>query len=400
MAQARRESVGLALDSDWSRIEALLPEAWQDKARELGAFRRARGLADASTLLRVLLIHLAQGCGLRETAERARLGGLAQISDVAILKRLRGCAAWFEWMCLALRRQWLPQPLAPVLDACWSGHRIRLIDGTMVSEPGATGSQWRLHYSVDFPSLRADEVIVSTRADGETLRRFTLTEGDIGVADRGFANSAGVAHVQAGGGAVVVRTNWVTLPLFECSGVPSELHQDRARPAPVRIDVLALVRTLSPGQCASWPVTVHHNKRVISGRLCAVKKSAASAQKARERVRRESQRGGSQLQPETLEAADYVLVFTTLPASFPVAQIMELYRARWQIEIVFKRLKSLTDLGHLKKHDPEAARAWLQGKLLVALITDALLATAEHFSPWGGQRLQARDNRQNNADCS
>ena len=91
MAQARRESVGLALDSDWSRIEALLPEAWQDKARELGAFRRARGLADASTLLRVLLIHLAQGCGLRETAERARLGGLAQISDVAILKRLRGC---------------------------------------------------------------------------------------------------------------------------------------------------------------------------------------------------------------------------------------------------------------------------------------------------------------------
>ena len=399
MARTNAEAVGASLNADWSRIEALLPQAWQEKARELGAFRRARGVADAGTLLRVMLIHLAQGCGLRESAERAQLGGLAQISDVAILKRLRGCGDWFEWMCRELRRQWLPEPLTPVLASCWSGHRIRLIDGTMVSEPGLTGSQWRLHYSVDFPSLRADEVIVSTRAEGETFKRFTLTEGDIVVADRGFANPAGVAHVVAGGGAVVVRMNLVTLPLFERPGALTDQDQDqgKARTTLVRIDVLKLVRTLSPSQCASWPATAHHNKRPIVGRLCAVKKSAASAQKARERVRRESQRGGSQLQPETLEAADYVLVFTTLPEAFAVAEIMELYRARWQIEIVFKRLKSLTDLGHLKKHDPEAARAWLQGKLLVALITDALLETAEHFSPWGGQRLQARGNLPNNA---
>ena len=279
MAQSTVESVGLALDTDGSRIAALLPEAWQDKARALGAFRRAR------------------------------LGELAQIRDVAILKRLRGCGAWFEWMCRELRRQWLPEPLSPVLASCWSGRRIRLIDATMLSEPGLTGSQWPLHYSVDFPSLRADELIVSPRVEGETLKRFTLSEGDIVVADRGFAKPAGVAHVAAGGGAVVVRMNLLTLPLFECSGVATD--QGKARTAWVRIDVLKLVRTLGAGQCASWPATVHHSKRAVVGRLCAVKNSAASAQKARERVRRESQRGGSQLQAETLEAADYVLVFTT-----------------------------------------------------------------------------------------
>ena len=89
----------------------MLPEAWQDKARALGAFRRAR------------------------------LGELAQIRDVAILKRLRGCGAWFEWMCRELRRQWLPERLSPVLASCWSGRRIRLIDATMLSEPGLTGSR-------------------------------------------------------------------------------------------------------------------------------------------------------------------------------------------------------------------------------------------------------------------
>ena len=65
---------------------------------------------------------------------------------------------------------------------------------------------------------------------------------------------------------------------------------------------------------------------------------------------------------------------------------MELYRGRWQIELAFKRLKSLVQLGHLKKTDERAARAWLQGKLLVAFILDALLETTERISPWGYRR--------------
>ena len=122
---------------------------------------------------------------------------------------------------------------------------------------------------------------------------------------------------------------------------------------------------------------------MIPGRLCALKKSVAAAQKARQRAQRESQRNGAQLRPETLEAADYVFVFTTLPQALSADTVMELYRGRWQIELAFKRLKSLVQLGHLKKHDSQASRAWLQGKLLVALLIDALLQTAERISPWG-----------------
>ncbi|MES2770473.1 MAG: transposase [Pseudomonadota bacterium] len=166
-----------------------------------------------------------------------------------------------------------------------------------------------------------------------------------------------------------MRTNLVTLPLYEPSGQ--------------LLDVLRCVRKLKEGECGAWTVHVQRGKKIIAGRLCAVRKDAASAEKARQRVRRESQRSGTQIQEKTLEAAGYVLVFTTLGEDFPAEQIMELYRARWQIELVFKRLKSLAQLGHLKKRDPRAARAWLQGKLLAALLIDILLASAEHFSPWG-----------------
>ena len=86
---------------------------------------------------------------------------------------------------------------------------------------------------------------------------------------------------------------------------------------------------------------------------------------------------------ETLEAADYVFVFTTLGEELGAEQVLSLYRLRWQIELEFKRLKSLTQLGHLKKHDDQAARSWLQGKLLVALLVARLVHHAERVSPWG-----------------
>jgi hypothetical protein len=56
---------------------------------------------------------------------------------------------------------------------------------------------------------------------------------------------------------------------------------------------------------------------------------------------------------------------------------------RWQVELVFKRFKQIAQLGHLPKNDPQSARAWLYGKMLVALLVEKLIAHARSISPWG-----------------
>lgn len=356
---------------DWEVVLRVLPAGWQDKARDLGALRRCREFPDAATLLRVLLIHLAEGCSLRETAVRAAEGQLVQVSDVALFKRLRLSGEWFRWMGEQLICRWMtPRLVQPLLR---EELRVRLVDGSTVSEPGATGSTWRLHYSVHLPSLACDEVHVTSISVGESLSRYRVAQGDVLIADRGFANRNGVQHVHRHGGAVIIRLNLTNLPLNDAKGRPFAL--------------LRRLRRLRAGQLGDWPAWVpagkHDSTSAIAGRVCAIKKSRAAAKRARDKAAREARKQNRQIQPETLEAAGYIFVFTTLDQQIPSSAILELYRGRWQVELAFKRLKSLLALGHLKKVDPQGAQAWLQGKLLVAILIESLIALAERFSPWG-----------------
>lgn len=352
------------IEDNWQVLRSFLPADWQDKAKELGALRRCRKFANPETLLRVLMIHLAEGCSLRETAVRASHGGLVGISDVALLKRLRSSGEWLRWMAAELMQQWL-EKRPSVLSG--TPLRIRIIDGTCVQEPGSTGSSWKVHYSICLPSLLCDEFHVTTPRKGETFKRFKVEKNDIMLADRGYGHRAGIGHVVANGGHVLVRINLTNVPLIGQDGESFPLLEN--------------LRTLQGTQPGDWQVFTRNEARLITGRVCALRKSKQSTERAQRKIKREYRRVN--IKPETLEAAGYIIVFTTLDESFDSQWVLEMYRGRWQVEIAFKRLKSIMGLGHLKKTDIDAAKAWIHGKLFVSFLIEALIAGGESFFPWG-----------------
>jgi hypothetical protein len=356
----------LEQEDSWEVLMSFLPAGWQAKAKELGALLRCRGFDSAENLLRVLLIHLADGCSLRETAVRARHGEIVCVSDVALLKRLNASGEWFRWMAAEVMQRWIEKQPEAIFGQAF---RIRLIDGSTIQEPGSTGSTWRLHYSIGLPSLRCDEVYVTTPQAGESFERFRVQPGDLFIGDRNFGRRADVKHVLEGGGQVLVRINLTNLPLC---------HKDGRR-----FGLLNRLKTLTRTRLGDWDVWVPYENTLIPGRVCALKKSREAAQKAQIKVLKENGRKGAAVRPETLEAAAYIFVFTTLDRSFAPATVLEIYRGRWQIELAFKRLKSIIALGHLRKTDLEGAKAWLHGKLLVALLIEAMMAAGERFFPWG-----------------
>lgn len=351
-------------------MRSLLPEGWEALARSCGALRRARQVRDPETLLRLILLHAGGGLSLRQAVVRARVAGLATISDVALLKRLRASEGWLSALTvrmLAARRR----PMLP-LAASSPGHRLRIVDATTIQEPGSTGTSWRLHYSLTLPSLTCDHFKLTGPEGGETYKNFSVRTGDVILADRGYCHREGVAHVVARGGHVVVRMNTTSLPLLEPRGR--------------EFGLMAHLRTIRDRKAHEWPVVMETTTGRIPARLCAIRKSAIATACARKRLRsyRAAKARKKKLQRTTLEAAGYVFVLTTIPKSeLSAARILDLYRARWQVELAFKRLKSLLEVGHVPKHDPRSARSWIQAKMLTVLLIERLMDRARFFSPWG-----------------
>jgi hypothetical protein len=357
-----------AAAEDWDLLRSFFPVNWQELAKVTGALKGLRQDKSAESCLRVLLLHLGCGYSLRETVVRAKQAGLAELSDVALLKRLRKSKEWLCRLCgeLFAERGIKSQSAAPAL---------RLIDATVVKEPGPTGSLWRVHYSLRWPDLRCDYFkLTATQGPGtgESLQHYPIGPGDLVVVDRGYCQASGIHFVAE-------RNAWVTVRLNPQGIV---LETEKGAPFPLLRKLAALQR---PGQIASWNVRIPFaGHSPVEARLCVVRKSEAATALAVKKLKRRANKHGAKLWPETLVYAGYVMVLTTFPeAQYPATVVLEWYRFRWQIELVFKRFKSIAQLGHLPKQDEESAHAWLYGKLLVALLTEKVIRQASAFSPWG-----------------
>ncbi|MFH1068016.1 MAG: IS4 family transposase [Candidatus Glassbacteria bacterium] len=354
---------------DWPILLSFFPRNWVEMASATDSLKGLRKDKDVENYLRTLLIHVGPGYSLRETVTRAKLAGLADLSDVALLGRLRKAKDWLHSMCVALFEE------KGLTFNMKCGFEARLFDATIVKEPGRTGSQWRIHYSVKVPSLSCDYLKITEakgRGTGESFFQYSIKKGDYIVADRGYARAPGIHHVSSRSAYVTVRVNTGALPILDQDGRQFALLEN--------------ISTLqAPGAISDWKVLIPgRNNAIVEGRLCAVRKSNGAIKLAHEKLYRYAQKHGHAIKPETLEYAKYVAVFTNYPEdSFSSAEVLEWYRVRWQIELVFKRFKSIAQLGHLPKYSDDSSKAWLYGKLFVALLTEKIIEYATSVSPWG-----------------
>jgi len=354
---------------DWEILLRLLPAGWEEKALELGALSRRRKIDSASTLLRVLMIHLASGMSLRTTTAYAHEAKLCSINDAALLHRLKVSEEWLHWMCVEILKGMKGRS---GMEELGSRFQVRVVDGTSISEPGNTGSDWRIHYCLRLDNLRCDTFQITSPKIGEDFQRYQVSPGDLIIGDRGYCKRRGITHVLKSGGHVLVRFHSSNLPLFNKNGKPF-----------LPLDHLRLLKAVD---CGDWDVYFQTPgvKDFQKGRLCAIKKTEEAAELAKKKLRTKASRQQRALLPETMEHAEYVCVYTTVNRhSLKTRDVLELYRERWQIELTFKRLKSIIGVGHLPKHNEESCVAWLYGKMLVAMLVERLYLEAESFSPWG-----------------
>jgi hypothetical protein len=350
---------------EWRVIQSMLPTGWREAAREQGAFRRARYLDDPGVLLRVLLFHAVNDGGLRETVAQLRASEIATLSQVALLKRLRTSAKWLAWIGAGLCREFREDLKLP------HGLHPRAVDSTTVQGPASTGTEWRVHYAFDLATLTCDWYELTDAHQGELLERTPMHPGDVLLGDRNYLRPAAVRAAGKARASVLLRLRWSHPAMTDLTGRP--------------FTALSRARRLRVGHVGEWPVLLLDPEGdAIEGRVIATKLPAPLAAKAERRAAKASTKKRRRPDPRSLAAAHFVMLFTTLPATImPAADVLELYRFRWQIELAFKRLKQLLKLSRLPHKDPRAAQGWILAKLVVALILEALYRTAGAISPWG-----------------
>jgi hypothetical protein len=221
---------------------------------------------------------------------------------------------------------------------------------------------------------------VAGAGTGDSFKRYSVKAGDCLLADRGFSHLSGLEYLHARKARVIVRLNEQNTPLEHEDGTP--------------VDVLRWLQVLEePGAVGGLPVWVRANKKDAAGdripaRLCAVRKSVEATVLARRRLHDRARRSCGTLRPKTLEHSAWIVVLTTVPeVRLKDDEVLQWYRVRWQVELAFKRLKSLSAVGHIPKSDAKSSRAWVYGKLLIALLTEKMQRHAASVSPWGGRWL-------------
>ena len=351
-------------NAEWLRTVDRLggAEFLEKEAREFGAFERARKIKCAVDQLRLVLAYCWGRRGLRLTAAWAEAIGLASLSNVALLKRLRNSTDWLEKMIARLVG-------AGARGVAAKGRPVRLVDATVVAKAGRDdrefGGVWRVHSVFDLASERFTDFELTDEREGEVIDRADVVAGEIRVGDRAYLHPDRVAKVLDDGADIVVRAKWNGARWLDADGD--------------RVDLVALLNKARGKGLIDQPIFIKGSaKKPMELRLVAIRKPKQACDLTIEKIKRRARDMGRKLMPETLGAAEWVIIVTSLDRDeYPLSAISDLYRLRWRIEIAFKHLKSGVGLAGPPGDDPRSAKAHILCNLLLALLTEPLIA--EHL---------------------
>lgn len=358
--------------------ESLAGRDWQDIVRRLGgadaleasaraskAFRRSRVVGNAVDMLRLILAYCLGEKGLRLTSAWAASTGFLDISNVGLLYRLRQSGDWLGML--------VGEALTSAAPRASRGRLIRIVDATCVPKAGQRAKQysevWRIHSAFDLPHERFGYFELTDEREGETIDRIPVVPGEIRLGDRAYLQAGRIGTVLEQGADVLVRAGWRSAAWLDENGDP--------------LDLIAVLRD-TRGGIVEQPVSLARKKAApLSLRLVAVRKPPQACTEARRLARRNAQREGYQISEQTLIAADWVILVTSLdPNEFSTDDVLALYRLRWRIELAFKRLKSLIGLKGPPGTDERSARTYILAHLLMILLLEPLVDELEDSPHW------------------
>jgi len=337
-------------EQQWPYVRTLLPTDLESSAKESEALLWCRNIPDAAALMRMALAYAVSDLSLKDVAAWAGALGLAEITGPGLFYRLREAEMWLARV--------LAQTLEDQVVRGPKGLALRAVDATVINGPGAVGTEWRAHVRIDPATGTFRSVELTDALVGEGYARHPIQAGEVVLGDRAYATARGLHAVEQAKAYVVARLNPHTLRV--CG------------PDRKVLKVLKLARKVPKMGAVEFDIVVPipPKKRSKSHKTWSLKKAVAWV--------------AARLVAGRTRQGDVIWIITTLDnRQAPALLVLGLYRLRWQIELLFKRLKSLLHLDALPSRQGPTAKSWMLARLLAAALAQKLVQPAGPLSPWG-----------------
>jgi len=350
--------VDLTLDEQWQRlVQERLPANLEEQARVLGAFERVRHVERASDLLRGLLSYVLNQASLKELSLWSGLAGIsnALLSSQDWHQRVRKSAPWLIWLFSELLA-------APACQRSWRAKRVLLVDATHVSCLGRKGQTWRWHCAYDLLAGQLAWVQVTDKYVGESLGLVPAQAGDILIADGAYSRAKGLLKIADAHAQSLVRYSPAHRPLYARQAPQADREH--------QLPIADWLRSLVPGLYQRYASVVCTGRSLVV-RLIVQVLPEEQAEDLRRQKQRQARDKGRELSAEALFFAGFLMLLTTLPeAHWSAQQVLDLYRCRWQVEVLFKRIKQVLSMHQLRCRSCQTAQAMIAALLVAWLLIE------------------------------
>lgn len=354
-------------NEDFKKIIDLMPLGWEEKAKELKAITRSRKIKNAEELLRLNLLYLTNGESFGKTSAILGMSDTNNLNKNAVYERIGKSRDWLKWLCenisrnageLVRKPKWLQDK------------KVCLIDATDVSKRGSNQSDYRLHYNIELFNLEMREMHLTESKIGEKMINFEkLGANDVIVADRAYGSLKGIKYLKEKKCEFILRLRAGAFSLYNSEGF--------------KVELTSCFEELKAGEISDKILFYKEKDELVPIRICGIRKNKDAETKGLRQIKYSNTKHmRGKISERQAEYNKYILLATSFPQKIKSNFVSELYRMRWQIELVFKRAKSIFNYGELPSKSEKTIHSWFYGKLLLSYICEALVNKGR-FSPTG-----------------
>ena len=224
---------------------------------------------------------------------------------------------------------------------------------------------FRVHMDYNLNRNCMQEIKVTDHHTAESLQHHVLSKNDIYILDAGYGKAKTYVYATVlNKSDVIMRITPNHLKVYSDEKTPIDLHMRLNKTKEKIFEIFCYIKY----ENCMYPI------RIIASKIPEDKMQAVIKRK-----KRKAQKSQTKTRAKTLVYAQWTIIATSLISEFSKEEILNIYRSRWQVELLFKRIKQKLSAHKIRPSTKKYAIALIHLWLITWALTEREAYLTERY---------------------